>query len=143
MDSYRSKVSPITLIVNIALYVILLVLVYLKSNEFFFFILILVIVLMTISIMKFYRPKYFFLEHGLNIIHNKKETLILYKDIKVIEKNSNETGLLLGYGLKKVLISTLKGNSGNYLVSPEKEDLFINELENRVNKAKKAQNNNR
>lgn len=143
MDKFRSKVNIITIIVNALLYLTLFVIVLIKNKELLLIVSILILICIGLLVYKFLQYKYFFDDKGLIIKDKKENVLILYKDIKFIEKNTSETGLLYGYGLKRILVATGTGSSQKYLISPEKEDEFILELENRVEKAKKAQNKNR
>lgn len=143
MDKFRSKVNIITIIVNALLYLTLFVIVLIKNKELLLIVSILILICIGLLVYKFLQYKYFFDDKGLIIKDKKENVLILYKDIKFIEKNTSEMGLLYGYGLKRILVATGTGSSQKYLISPEKEDEFILELENRVEKAKKAQNKNR
>lgn len=143
MDKFRSKVNIITIIVNALLYLTLFVIVLIKNKELLLIVSILILICIGLLVYKFLQYKYFFDDKGLIIKDKKENVLILYKDIKFIEKNTSEMGLLYGYGLKRILVATGTGSLQKYLISPEKEDEFILELENRVEKAKKAQNKNR
>ena len=66
--------------------------------------------------------------------------LILYKDIKYVELNSENNGMLYGYGVKRLLIGTGRNVEESYLITPEKEKEFIENLEIRVKNAKKGTN---
>lgn len=143
MDKYRSTVNPLTIIVNVLLYIILLVIVYFKSNDFFPYLLVLVFLFASFSTWKFLSYKYVLDNKGLIINHKFKRLLILYKDIKYVEINSTETGMIYGYGIKRLLISTGKGIENYYLITPEHEKEFIENLEKRVNMVKKAQTKKR
>jgi len=140
MNKYRSTINPLTIIVNIVLYAVLLILVYTKTREFFVFGCILVLLYVSFNIVKFLSYKYYLEPHGLVIIHKRRKMLILYKDIKYVELNSENNGMLYGYGVKRLLIGTGKNVEESYLITPEKEKEYIENLEIRVKNAKKGTN---
>ena len=117
MNKYRSKVSPITIGVNLALYLLLILLAIFKSKDNLIFMLGLIVIVILLSLRKFLSYKYYLNDIGLVIIDKSKEILILYKDIKYIEEDTKESGLLHGYGLKKILVSKGKGVSSSYLIT--------------------------
>ena len=143
MDKFRSKVNFITIIINALLYIALLVIVLIKNKELLLIVSILILVCIGLLVYKFLQYKYYFDNRGLIIKDKKENILILYKDIKYIEKDTKEIGLLYGYGFKRILVATGTGSSQKYLISPEKEDIFLLELEKRVEQSKKAQNKDR
>ena len=137
MDSYRSKVSPITLIVNALLCIIVIVLMSVKNPEYLYLAIIVVVINIIVLTYRFLKPIYFFDINGLEIVDKRKKYLVYYNDIKYIEKDSSEIGMLCGYGFKRLLVSTGRGNSQNYLITPVNEETFIMELEKRIEIAKK------
>lgn len=137
MNKFRSTINPITIAVNLILYIILLVLVYTKSPEYLLFLIIVEIILLGLDCIKYSSYKYFFEDHRLVIIHKRIRYTIPYNKIKYIESNTSQTGLIYGYGYKRVLISTGKGIDESYLITPTNEKEFIEKLENEVSKAKK------
>ena len=74
------------------------------------------------------------------IKHKRKRIFVLYKDIKYVELNSEDSGMIYGYGVKRLLIGTGKGIEQTYLITPAREKEFIDNLEIRVKKAKKGTN---
>lgn len=143
MDKFRSKVNFVTIIVNALLFISLFIIVLVKNKDLLLIVSILILVCIGLLVYKFLKYKYYLDNRGLIIKDKKEDILILYKDIKYIEKDTQETGLLYGYGFKRILVATGTGSSQKYLISPEKEETFILELEKRVEKAKKAQNKDR
>lgn len=138
MNKFRSTVNPVTIIVNIILNAVLILLAYFKSRDFFWAIVAVIAVSIVISIVRFTSYKYFFENKGLVIIHRRQRYLIPYKNVKYVEINSRQTGMIYGYGLRRILIAAGKGIEELYLVTPEKENEFLEILEKKVDNAKKG-----
>lgn len=140
MNKYRSTLNPVTIIVNIALYAVLLVLIYINTPKFFIVGCLVVFVCIVLSIIKFFSYKYFLEHQGLIIIHKRQKIIVAYKNIKYVEVDSKQTGMLYGYGNKRLLVGCGKGIEETYLITPEKEEEFIKNLEIKVKNAKKGTN---
>ena len=142
MNKYRSTINPLTLIVNIILYLALLYLSYIKTPNFFLFILIIVLICLGFSLYNFLRYKYYLESTGLLIKHKRERVFINYKDIKYVEVNSETRGIIYGYGVKRLLVCCGKHTEDSYLITPANEEEFIKNLEIKVKNAKKDTNYN-
>ena len=107
-------------------------LIYNKTKEIFVYGCIFVLLYISLNIVKFLSYKYYLEPHGLVIIHRRRKMLILYKDIKYVEVNSERDGMIYGYGVKRLLVGTGRNVEESYLITPEKEDEFIKNLEIRI-----------
>ena len=139
-NKYRSTINPLTIILNIILYVVLLLLAYKKTPNIFIVILAIVLISMSWNTYKFLEYKYYFESSGLLIKHKREKIFIKYKDIKYVEVNSETRGIIYGYGVQRLLINTGKSIDDSYLITPQKEKEFINNLEIKVKNAKKGTN---
>lgn len=137
MDKYRSTLNPITLIVNVVLYVALLVLGYFESDIAFYISIAMVVFFAITTTRKFVEYKYFLDDKGLYITHKGQKANIQYKNIKYVEVNSKQTGMIYGFGYNRLLVVAGKGIEEYYLITPAKEKDFLEKLEKKVKEAKK------
>ena len=140
MNKYRSTINPLTIIINVILYGVLLYLAYIRTPNLFVVILFIVIILIGYTSFKFVSYKYYLEDYGLLIKHKREKIIKNYKDIKYVEVNSETSGIIYGYGVNKLLISVGKGAIDSYIITPVNEKEFINNIELRVKNAKKGTN---
>ena len=135
---FRSTINPVAIGITVVLYLILVILIVTTNPKFAPYSSALVIILVAIDIIKYSSYKYYFDKKGLTIVHKRKKYLLLYKDIISLEINSHEThGIIYGYGLRRMLISTGSSIENKFLITPAKEKEFIELLEKQVKHAKK------
>ena len=76
MNKYRSTINPLTIIINVILYGVLLYLAYIRTPNLFVVILFIVIILIGYTSFKFVSYKYYLEDYGLLIKHKREKIII-------------------------------------------------------------------